>query len=168
MSDTTQPAEGTAPEPASTPESANTPEPAAAAVPPAPAPVWAAPPQAVPPQAAQPQQPSGAQPGQPAPAAQPYAGYPTAPAAPRALSITSMSLGIAGIVLGWMIPLLPSIAAVITGHLAQRREPAGRAFWLTGLITGYVGIALAALGLVLVIIWIAFVYSSVGVYGTYS
>ena len=76
---------------------------------------------------------------------QAYAGYPVAPTQPRALSITSMSLGIAGLVFGAFIPGLISIAAVITGHIGQRREPHAKPFWLTGIITGYIGIAFTLL-----------------------
>lgn len=67
-------------------------------------------------------------------------GYAPGGVAPsRGLSIASMILGIVGI-LGSGFGLLVSIAAVITGHMAQRRQPYARGFWLTGLITGYVGI----------------------------
>ncbi|WP_411700362.1 DUF4190 domain-containing protein [Conyzicola sp.] len=58
---------------------------------------------------------------------------------PRGLSVTSMVLGIVGILFGGF-GLLISIAAVITGHMAQRRQPYAKPFWLTGIITGYVGI----------------------------
>jgi len=67
----------------------------------------------------------------------PYVGSPAGP--PRGLSITSMILGIVGILFGGF-GLLISIAAVITGHLGQRRQPYAKPFWLTGIITGYVGI----------------------------
>ena len=60
-----------------------------------------------------------------------------------------MVLGIAGIVLG--LGLILGIAAVITGHMASKREPHAKGFWTTGLITGYVGIALGILlGLILI------------------
>ena len=67
----------------------------------------------------------------------PYVGSPAGP--PRGLSLTSMILGIVGILFGGF-GLLISIAAVITGHLGQRRQPYAKPFWLTGIITGYVGI----------------------------
>jgi hypothetical protein len=41
----------------------------------------------------------------------------------------------------------------VLGHLGQRKEPAARGFWLTGLITGYVGILV---NIVVIIIWIVF------------
>lgn len=84
--------------------------------------------------------------------------YAPAPAGPvQGLSITSMILGIAGVFLslfGW--GLLPAIAGVVTGHIAQKRQPYAKPFWLTGLITGYVGIGISLIwGLFLVLIVIA-------------
>lgn len=79
---------------------------------------------------------------QPSPGQPPYGG--ARPAAVQTLSITSMVTGIAGIVFCWVpvLGLLAAIAAIVTGHMAQRREPAAKPFWLTGIITGYVGLAL--------------------------
>jgi hypothetical protein len=37
---------------------------------------------------------------------------------------------------------LASIAALILGYMGKKREPAARGFWLTGIITGWVGIGL--------------------------
>jgi Domain of unknown function (DUF4190) len=75
--------------------------------------------------------------GPPATVGQPYA-YVPAQTRPQGLSIASMICGIAGIFFG----LLASIAAVILGHIASKRQPYARGLWLTGLITGYVGIGL--------------------------
>jgi hypothetical protein len=69
----------------------------------------------------------------------------------RALSTTSLALGAAGLVFGWALLGIPSIAAVVLGHLALRREPEGRTLATSGLVLGYVGIA-AALGIVLVVV----------------
>lgn len=53
-----------------------------------------------------------------------------------------MATGIAGLVLTFMaLGFLPALAAVIMGHMAQKKQPYARPFWLTGLITGYVGVA---------------------------
>jgi Domain of unknown function (DUF4190) len=91
------------------------------------------------------------------PAYQPagYAGY-GQPQPPRGLSIASMVLGIVGVVFGvfYGLGLFPSIAAVITGHLAQRRQPQGRGFWLAGLITGYLGLFFSLLGVAFLIVFI--------------
>jgi hypothetical protein len=56
-------------------------------------------------------------------------------AEPKTLSIASMVCGIASVIMGWL--LLPQIAAIITGHLALKREPAGRGMSIAGLVLGY-------------------------------
>ena len=92
----------------------------------------------------------------PPPPAYQAPGYiPAAAGPPQGLSLTSMILGIAGVVLSFFaFGFLPALAAVITGHLAQRRQPHAKPFWLTGIITGYVGLAISV---VAVVIFIAFV-----------
>jgi hypothetical protein len=76
---------------------------------------------------------------QPGPYAQPspygQAAYYGAPAEPKNLSIASMVCGIASVILGWF--LLPQVAAIITGHLALKREPSGKGMSITGLVLGY-------------------------------
>lgn len=57
------------------------------------------------------------------------------PAEPKTLSIASMVCGIASVIMGWI--LLPQIAAIVTGHLALKREPAGRGMSIAGLVLGY-------------------------------
>jgi len=86
-----------------------------------------------------------AQPGYPVQPgyAQPYATQPAGPA--QGLAITSMVLGIVGVLFfGWGFPI--SLAAVITGHMAQKRQPWAKPFWITGLITGYVGLGISVIG----------------------
>ena len=83
--------------------------------------------------------------GQPA-----YVPQPAGPA--QGLSITSMVLGLVGLLFsffGW--GFLIALAAVITGHLAQRRQPWAKPMWLTGIITGYVGIGFSVLWLIILI-----------------
>jgi hypothetical protein len=94
---------------------------------------------------AAPAQPAAAQPyGQPALA--PYyapAGY-GQPMPPRGLSIASMVCGIVGLVLSvFLLGFLPAVAGVILGHIGMRKEPLAKGFSLTGLITGYVGVAVS-------------------------
>lgn len=72
-------------------------------------------------------------------------GHPAAPS--RSMSIISMVLGILSL-LGFTVAT--GIPAVILGHMAQRSEPHGRGMWMTGLITGYIGVGLMAL---LVLLW---------------
>jgi hypothetical protein len=70
------------------------------------------------------------------------------------LSIISMIVGILGLLIGLVGGgLLFSVGGVVLGHLGQRKEPEARGFWLTGLITGYVGILI---NVVVIIIWIIF------------
>lgn len=130
---------------------------------------------------APPTQPGYAPPAQPgyAPPAQPgYAVLPgqpgyspyVAPAYPAAqprptsgLAITSLVCGIAAILLFWaIIPLLASIAAVITGHMAlgqTKRKPeiGGRGMAIAGLILGYIVIGIGGFILVSTIISFLFV-----------
>ena len=90
-------------------------------------------------------------------------GYPAAAPRPTSgLAVTSLICGIAGLVLFWaVVPLLASIAAVITGHMAlgqTKREPriAGRGMAVAGLIMGYAGIAIAAVTLLSFVIGLVF------------
>ena len=85
---------------------------------------------------------------------------PVYPAKPKAngLALTSMILGILGITVGICLlffPVLP-ILAVVFGHigLTQTRKTAapGRGYAIAGLVTGYIGIALAILWLIATII----------------
>ncbi|MGN7949890.1 DUF4190 domain-containing protein [Microbacterium sp. 22215] len=100
---------------------------------------------------------------------QPGAGYLAyaAPvyAAPRpasGLAITSLICGIAGLVLFWaVIPMVASIVAVITGHMALRQtknNPAigGRGLAFAGLIMGYIMVAVLAITIVMTVVSFAF------------
>jgi len=91
-----------------------------------------------------------------APAADPYAQpqpYAAAPAygyqpqPPKGLSITAMALGIAGAVLALCYGggFLIALAGAIIGHLASKRQPHAKGFWLTGIITGWVGVGISVL-----------------------
>lgn len=76
------------------------------------------------------------------------------PPEPKGLSIASLCCGIAAFVgLGFF--LLPQLAAVILGHMALKREPAGKGMAIAGLVMGYVGIALAILVIVLIVVGLA-------------
>ena len=87
------------------------------------------------------------------------AGYYAAPQLPKGLAIASMVTGIVGVFFsfGYGLGLLPSIAAVITGHLARKRQPYARGMWLTGLICGYVGIGISLLAIIGIIFFIVFI-----------
>ena len=70
-------------------------------------------------------------------AAGPYGqpGYYGVPAEPKTLSIASMVCGIASVIMGFL--LLPQVAAIVTGHMALKREPSGKGMSITGLVLGY-------------------------------
>lgn len=117
-----------------------------------------------------PPQPQGAPPAPPAygtpppaysaaPAYPPAGGYPQGgpagyPAPPKTntLAIVSLISGIVGLVI---VPFIGSIVAVITGHMSlsqlKRSGEAGRGMALAGTIIGWVGLALAIIGLILFI-----------------
>lgn len=72
------------------------------------------------------------------------------------MAIASMILGIASLVLGgclWFFPILP-ILAIVFGHvsLAQinRQGTPGKGMAIAGMVTGYVGLLIALLVLLLV------------------
>jgi len=110
------------------------------------------------------------------PAAAEAPGYPAAPptytpaspqnpyatgvaAEPRGLAIASMIAGIAGVVFAlFSFGFLPAVAGVVLGHIAQRKQPAARPFWLTGLITGYIGVAI---GLLTGIFWLVLIIAAI-------
>ncbi|MCU1440814.1 MAG: hypothetical protein JWP85_1811 [Rhodoglobus sp.] len=168
------------PPPATPPAPADTPAAPSPAVPPTPPDPYASPAAPAPGNS----QPAPGQPapyGHPAPGAaaappgqQPYGqspygqpGYTPPPAGPaQGLSIASMILGIGGLVLSLFgLGLLAAIAAVITGHMAQKRQPWAKAFWMTGIITGYVGLAISVVfGAILVFAIIAGVLATSGAY----
>jgi hypothetical protein len=88
-----------------------------------------------------------------APAPQPFYA-PQQP--PKGLAVASMILGIGGLLLSiFGFGFLIVVAAVITGHLAMRRQPHARGYWITGLITGYLGVAFS---LVYAAIWANYFY----------
>lgn len=86
-----------------------------------------------------------------------YAGqaYSAQPAKTNVLAIISMIAGIAGLTLLFGT-ILPSVAAVIMGHISQKQIRTtgenGKGMALAGLITGYVGLALAVIFWIIVIV----------------
>jgi hypothetical protein len=90
------------------------------------------------------------------------AGYYGAPQPPKGLAVASMVTGIVGVFfsLGYGLGLFPSIAAIITGHLAQKRQPYAKGFWIAGLVTGYAGLLLSLIGVALLILVILLAVST--------
>lgn len=78
---------------------------------------------------------------------QPYSpGAYAAPGPAQGLSLAAMITGIAGAFLSLFgIGFLPALAGVILGHIALKRQPYAKPFWLTGMITGYVGVGISVL-----------------------
>jgi hypothetical protein len=74
--------------------------------------------------------------------------YAYEPAPQRGLSITAMVLGLCSVVFAWLLVVVPIIGLVF-GFVALRREPAGRAMAVTGLITSALGLLWVALFFVL-------------------
>jgi hypothetical protein len=107
---------------------------------------------------------------------QPYAGQekaaygqsayaPAGPTPPTGLALASMITGIAGLFVG----TLASIAAIILGHMAKKQQPYARGMWMTGLITGYIGIALTVLAVIfLVVFFVILGAAGVSTYDTYN
>ena len=96
----------------------------------------------------------------PAPYSKPIPPGTGATATSPSLSIISMILGILGVIIGFVGGgLLFSVGGVVLGHLGQRKEPEARGFWLTGLITGYIGILI---NIIVIIIWIIVLASLAG------
>ena len=93
----------------------------------------------------------------------PYTGA-AVPQRSQTLSILSMVFGILGVLgsLLYGIGFLPGLAGVILGFIARRREPASKPFWLTGIITGFVGIAISVVVVIGVIALFAYAASSGG------
>jgi hypothetical protein len=82
------------------------------------------------------------------------------------LSILSLVAGVLGVLgspvaffpfFGGILAIILPIAAVVLGFIGRNKEPGAKGFWLTGIITGFVGIALALLSILL---W-ALVFASV-------
>jgi len=105
----------------------------------------------------------------------PYAGSGPTAKTPL-LSIFSLVAGILGVI-GFAIVFIPIVgsilglffpaAAVVLGFLGKRREPqASKGLWLTGLILGFVGIAIALISLIGWIVLFAVAGNS-GSYSTY-
>jgi hypothetical protein len=108
--------------------------------------------------------------GAPAYAPAYQAGYYGAPQPPKGLSIASMVTGIVGVFfsLAYGLGLFPSIAAIITGHMAQKRQPNAKGFWIAGLVTGYVGLVLSLVGVGLLIFVIVIAVTAANDPGSFS
>jgi hypothetical protein len=82
------------------------------------------------------------------------AAAPGTPGPKQTLSLTSFILGLGGLVFSWVLGLgfLASLAAIIIGFMARKREP-GAPKWmaLVGIIAGFVAIGI---GLIVTVVTI--------------
>ena len=81
---------------------------------------------------------------------------------PKNLSIASLVLGIASFI-GFGFFLIPQIVGVVLGHLALKREPAGRGMAIAGLVLNYACILIAVLGYI-----VFFVIFTAAINSTYN
>ncbi|WP_054147411.1 DUF4190 domain-containing protein [Frigoribacterium sp. RIT-PI-h] len=111
---------------------------------------------------------------QPTHQGQPYGGQPAyqgqngAPGQRNTLALVSMILGIAG-----FLTSITALGAIVTGHMAlsqiKKRGEEGRGMALTGLILGYVVVALTIIGIILLVVLFGAIASNPGLYdGSYD
>jgi hypothetical protein len=78
-----------------------------------------------------------------------------------------MVTGISGILLSFVVfGFLPGVAAVVMGHMAQKKQPYARPYWLTGLITGYISVVIGLITGIIVIAGFALLFAGVSEFGT--
>lgn len=73
----------------------------------------------------------------------------------KTLGLTSLILGIVGVVFSFLVSfvgLLLGVAAIVLAVLSRKREPAGRGMALGGLITGIVAVVLAIALIIIAIV----------------
>jgi hypothetical protein len=76
-----------------------------------------------------------------------------------------MITGIASLSIGWVLPLPFGVAAVILGHIGlsqvKKTGEQGRNYGITGLITGYVSIAIGLIiAIFMVLVFSAWIFSA--------
>ena len=98
-----------------------------------------------------------------APAAGSYTGAPGAKK--QVMSIIAMIAGILGVlgsgiafipVAGTIMGLLFPVAAVVLGFLGKKKEPLAKGFWMTGIITGFIGVVLVIVFTIAFVVLLAF------------
>ena len=98
--------------------------------------------------------------GAPPAAAPPYVAAPAAAppvTGPHYLSIVAFTLGLVGII----SPGLPSIAAIVLGHIGLAKEPSGRTFAIIGLVAGYAIVGLFIIGTIIAIAFTGAILSAI-------
>lgn len=92
----------------------------------------------------------------PAPAPAPAPAVAVA-AGPHYLSIVAFAVGLAGL----LSPGLPSIAAIILGHIGLAKEPTGRTYAIIGLVSGYLVVGMTLIGVIVFFSMFGVILSSV-------
>lgn len=73
------------------------------------------------------------------------------------LSLWSMISGIAGLSVGWIIPIPFALVAVVLGHIGlvqvKRSGEEGRTYAITGLVLGYIGVFIGLVVATLFAVW---------------
>ena len=91
--------------------------------------------------------------------------YTSATVQKKTMSVTSLVLGIVGVVFAFLFSIVGVIAgiiAVVFGFLGRSRESFARGYWLTGLILGFVAIVLGIIFAVLGAIMAAHILQNAG------
>lgn len=78
-------------------------------------------------------------------------------AGPHYLSIVAFAVGLAGL----LSPGLPSIAAIILGHIGLAKEPTGRTYAIIGLVSGYLVVGMTLIGVIVFFSMFGVILSSV-------
>lgn len=80
-------------------------------------------------------------------------GYVDSTSGPRGISLSSMIIGLASLLVGFGFFIIPQIVGIVLGHIGLIKEsPQGKAFAITGLITNY--LALVIYGGIYVVIFV--------------
>lgn len=73
-----------------------------------------------------------------------------------------MISGIAGLSIGWIIPVPFSLVAVVLGHIGlvqvKRTGEEGRTYAITGLILGYLGVLVSIVVIGLLAVWFGLLF----------
>jgi len=93
-----------------------------------------------------------------------YGDYPTARKT-NTLAVVSLISSLVGI---FILPFIGSVVGIITGHMSlsqiKRTAEGGRGFGLAGTIVGWVGLALAIIGTIVLIAWASYFFSNLEEY----
>ena len=99
-------------------------------------------------------------------AAPAYGAY-SAPRKTNTLAVVSLISSLVGF---FILPFIGSVVGIITGHMSlsqiKRTGEGGRGLGLAGTIVGWVGLALAIIGTIVLIAWASYFFSNLQEYQT--